>query len=151
MKIDERKFFGKSIASNSIKLLIVNTLLYLVFLQAFVLGSLTEQFNQMDLPLFTYFSGGLFALFYILIWYNLGELLYEHVKSGNKVFQIALISEVPFILIIAALWYVFANLWSYADDTVKILMLVITLYLIIYPAALVLSRTHGKQARKLEK
>jgi len=149
--LNEKKFFSSNISFNSIKLLVVNTILYLVFLQAFILGALTEQFNKMDLPLFTYFAGGLFALFYIMIWANMGDMLYRHIKSTYQVFRIALLSEIPFLLIMLSLWLVFGNYWLNLDNTVKIIMLVLSMYLIIYPSVLVLSRAHRQAARKLER
>ena len=151
MSFNEKKFFDTNISVNTIKLLIVNTVLYLVFLQAFVLGALTEQFNRMDIPFFTYFSGGFFAMFYIMIWFNLGDLLYRHIKSTNTVFKIALLSEVPFIFIMIALWLLFGESWSILDSNLKILMLVISIYLVIYPMTLVLARAHRQTAARLER
>ena|SRR3989338_7970914 len=151
MSFNEQKFFSANVTLDSVKLLVINTILYLVFLQAFVLGALTEQFNEMDLPLFTYFAGGMFAIFYMMIWLNMGDLLYRHVKSTAEVFRIAFLSEIPFILIMLSLWLVFGNYWRFLDGTVRILMLVVTMYLIIYPIVLVLSRSHRLATKVLEK
>jgi len=148
--LNEKKLFNRDLTANSIKLFGINTILYLVFLQSFVLSSLTEQFESWQLPVASYFAGGLFALFYVLIWHNLGDMLCYHVKSETKLLATSVLSELPFVIILAILWWSVRNDWQYVDGTLKMLLLILSIFILLFPAIITLSQKHGQAIKKIE-
>ena len=131
----------------------LNLLLFWVFLQSYLLGSESERWNGLDLPFFTFFISGVFVFFFVMVWLNVGALLYQRLhKNVRALKRIVWLSAAPFMAAVIIGWFVISLLgWGALSSDIQKLSLIFTIHVALYPLFMILAHTHAEIAKSLER
>lgn len=137
----------------AIKLFFLNVFVYTIFFETYVFGALLQKNFHLELPFFLFFISGFFSFILITIWFNVATIWHRRIKSNERLMSLALVSELPFIILILILWmilYVRGAPPGLLPDLYSLLILFGS-YMILFPIITALSPVHHKKVSKIKR
>ncbi|MBI4091085.1 MAG: hypothetical protein HY422_03600 [Candidatus Komeilibacteria bacterium] len=135
------------ILMDSVKLFFLNVFLYAFFLEIYILSFLLEERFGVELSFASVFVSGVFTFIALSVWINVAHVWYQWITSERELALRAVLSEIPFILLLLIFYLVWQGVPSSADAHAQItsLFLLFVAYFIAFPAVIVMAKTHREK------
>jgi len=145
-----KKFNSYALFIDSTKLFFMNVFIYVLFLEAYIVGALAQGRFRIELPFLTIFISGAFIFIAITIWMNVANVWYQRIKDAQSMLLRALTSELPFIALLMIVYLVWAadpGLFRGKPDGFFLMMLFVVLT-VAFPVVMVVTKSHKESLNK---
>lgn len=136
---------------DSVKLFFLNVFLYSFFLEMYILSFLLEQRFSIELSFASVFVSGVFTFIALTIWINVAHVWYQWIKSERELVTRAVISELPFILLLIIFFLLWLGVRATITTSVHItnLFLLFAAYFIAFPGVMAMAKSHREKVDSL--
>ena len=135
---------------DSVRLFILNVFLTVLFLEFYVLSFLSQEAFAIRLPFFGIFLAGIAVFVMIIVWLTVAKVMYKKIRLPGAVLARALLSEVPFVLLLAIFWLLTAFHRMADSADVRGLLGMLVVIVILFPLIMVGAKGHSSQVHTLE-
>lgn len=121
------------------KFFFVNAVMYVVFMQIYLIAYSVQKTYALELPFFDVFFAGVTLFVALVVWLSVSSVWQSKSSKPRAMAQLAFFAEIPFVVLVGLLWFV---VLSVKDSNLFSIVLLFTGYLILFPGVMFIAQEH---------